>query len=452
MSDTIFALATAPGRAAVAVVRLSGPRAGAALDALTGGGVRAPRRAALRTLRDPGRQAVLDRALTIWLPGPKSYTGENSAELHLHGGPAVVDGVIEALLGLGLRLAEPGEFTRRAFENGKLDLSQAEAVADLVDAETEGQRRQALAQLDGELARRHATWREDLIEALSVLEAAVDFPDEDLPEAVADAAAPIIIRVTGELEAALADGERGERVRAGFRVAIIGAPNAGKSSLLNALAGRSAAIVTATAGTTRDVIEIPLNLAGFRVLLADTAGLREARNPIEAEGVRRAREWAGSAGLRLLVVDASGQQATWHGAAAQTRPGDLCILNKQDLRQGSAGREARAWAETHGLVTIDLSLVGVEGGAAIRSVLERRVETALSGADFPAATQARHRRDLAGAHGHLIRARHALTDPVEVELAAEDVRLAARSLARIGGRIDAEDVLDRVFARFCIGK
>jgi tRNA modification GTPase len=452
VSDTIFALATAPGRAAVAVVRLSGPGAAGALDALTGGAVRAPRRAALRTLRRPGAQAVLDRALTLWLPGTKSYTGEDSAELHLHGGPAVVDGVIEALLGLGLRLAEPGEFTRRAFENGKLDLSQAEAVADLVDAETEGQRRQALAQLDGQLARRHATWREDLIEALSVLEAAVDFPDEDLPEAVADAAAPIITRVAAELEAATADGERGERVRDGFRVAIIGPPNAGKSSLLNALAGRPAAIVTATAGTTRDVIEIPLNIAGFRVLLADTAGLRDARNPIEAEGVRRAQDWASSAGLRLLVIDASAQQAAWHDAAAQTRPGDLCILNKQDLRAGAAGREARAWADGHGLAVVDLSLVGVEGAASIRSVLEQRVVAALSGAEFPAATQARHRRDLSTAHGHLMRAQHALTIPVEVELAAEDVRLAARSLARISGRIDAEDVLDRVFARFCIGK
>jgi len=452
MADTIFALATAPGRAAVAVVRLSGPKAGAALDVLTVAAKRVERRAQLRTIHRPSDRTVLDKALVLWLPGPGSYTGEDSAELHLHGGPAVVDGVIDALLTLGLRLADPGEFTRRAFENGKLDLSQAEAVADLVDAETEGQRRQALAQLDGELARRHATWRDGLLQALSVVEAAVDFPDEDVPEAVAAEAAPIIQRILSELDAALADGERGERVRDGFRVAIIGAPNAGKSSLLNALTGRSAAIVTNTPGTTRDVIEVPLNIAGYRVLLADTAGLRDARNPIEAEGVRRARAWAASAGLRLLVVDAASQHSGWQDAVRQAQPGDLCILNKHDLRPGAAGRDARAWASAHGLSVVDLSLVGIEGGSAMRALLEKRVVSALSGADFPAATQARHRKDLQSAHGHLTRALHALTQPAEIELAAEDVRLAARSLARIGGRIDAEDVLDRVFARFCIGK
>jgi len=284
-----------------------------------------------------------------------------------------------------------------------------------------------------------------------VLEAAVDFPDEDLPETVAGEAVPIVDRVLAELDAALADGERGEQVREGFRIAIIGAPNAGKSSLLNALAGRPAAIVTATPGTTRDVIETPLNVAGYRVLLADTAGLREARDPIEAEGVRRALAWAASAGLRLLVVDASANDAGWREASGQARPGDLCILNKQDLRPGAAGREARAWAQSHGLAVFDLSLAG--GGAdRVRAWLDARVVKALSGADFPAATQARHRRDLSSAQAHLTRAKHALSAPVEVELGAEDVRLAARSLARVGGRIDAEDVLDRVFARFCIGK
>ena len=451
MSGGIFALATAPGRAAVAIMRLSGPGTREALAALTGETEPAPRRAVFHVLRRPGDGAVIDQALTLWFPAPHSYTGGDCAELQLHGGPAVIDAVTRALLDLGLRLAEPGEFTRRAFENGKLDLSQAEAVADLVDAETEAQRSQALAQLDGELARRHAAWRAELIEALAVLEAAVDFPDEDLPEAVADEAAPIVERVAGELDQALADGERGERVRDGFRIAIIGAPNAGKSSLLNALAGRPAAIVTATPGATRDVIEIPLNVAGYRVLLADTAGLRAASDPIEAEGVRRAQDWARSAGLRLLVVDASSNSAAWREASGHARPGDLCLLNKRDLAAGVAGREARAWAADHGLETLDLSLV-TDGAAPLKAVLERRVVAALSGAEFPAATHARHRRDLASARAHLGRALHALSAPVEVELAAEDVRLATRSLARVTGRVEAEDVLDRVFARFCIGK
>ena len=450
MADTVFALATAPGRAAVAVMRLSGPEANRALTVLTGGRRPAPRVAGGRTLRLPDGP-VLDEALVLWFPGPASYTGEDCAELHLHGGPAVVDGVTDAMLKLGLRPADPGEFTRRAFENGKLDLSQAEAVADLVDAETDAQRRQALAQLDGELARRHANWREALVEALAVLEAAVDFPDEDVPEAVAGEAAPIIDRVLIELGEALADGERGERVREGFRIALIGAPNAGKSSLLNALAGRPAAIVTATPGTTRDVIEVPLNVAGYRILLADTAGLREARDPIEAEGVRRAKAWAASAGLRLLIIDGSAREATWREATVQARPGDLCILNKDDLPAGAAGRDARAWATEHGLEVVALSLIAGKAEGVMRRVTER-VLKALSGADFPAATQARHRRDLITAQQHLTRGRRAMALRAQVELAAEDVRLAARALARVNGRIDAEDVLDRVFARFCIGK
>ena len=451
MTDTIFALATAPGRAAVAVLRLSGPATGDALKALNPRPM-TPRRATLTSLRDPASQTVLDRALVLWLPGPASVTGEDCAELHLHGGGAVVDAVTEALLGQGLRMAEPGEFTRRAFENGKLDLAQAEAVADLVDAETQGQRRQALAQLDGALSRRHAGWRLALIEALAVLEAAVDFPDEDLPENVAAEAAPALAAVRAEIAAGLADGARGERVRDGFRIALIGAPNAGKSSLLNALVGRAAAIVTATPGATRDVIEVPLTIAGYRVILADTAGVRATADPIEAEGVRRARAWAEGADLRLFLVDASVDDDGWRAVAPLARAGDFCLLNKSDVASAAAVHEAGAWAKAEGLRVETLSLVSGGGLPALRKWLEGGVVNALSGADFPAATQARHRQDLAAAIGHLERADVALSRPVEVELAAEDVRLAARSLARISGRVDAEDVLDRVFARFCIGK
>jgi tRNA modification GTPase len=451
MIDTIFALATAPGRAAVAVMRLSGPGSGEALRRLAASRPRA-RRAAVRDLKRPNGGALIDRALTIWFPAPASYTGEDCVELHLHGGAAVIDAVTEALLQLGLRLAEPGEFTRRAFENGKFDLSQAEAVADLVEAETDVQRRQALAQLDGDLARRHEHWRGALVEALAVLEAAVDFPDEDVPAAVALEAAPIIDQVAADLAEVLADGGRGERVREGFHVAIIGAPNAGKSSLLNALVARDAAIVTATPGTTRDVIEIPLNLAGYRVLIADTAGLRAARDAVEAEGVRRAEAWAERADLRLLVVDSSADQDDWRAIAPLVRVGDLCLMNKRDLRPGRTDAAARIWADAHGLDRLDLAAAKGGGVAEARAALTAKVVRALSGAEFPAATHARHRHDVAAAHGHLQRAVRALERPVEVELAAEDVRLAARSLARISGRIDAEDVLDRVFARFCIGK
>jgi tRNA modification GTPase len=427
--DAIFALATAAGRAAVAVVRLSGPGAGEAVTALAGK-LPPPRQASVRHLRD------IDQAVVLWFPAPASYTGEDCAELHLHGGPAVVERALTALAGLGLRPAEPGEFTRRAFENGKLDLAQAEAVADLVDAQTSAQADQALAQLGGALSQRHETWRAGLIEALARLEAAVDFPDEDLPEALSAEVGTRIAALADELEAALADEGRGERVREGFRIALIGAPNAGKSSLLNALAGRDAAIVTATPGTTRDVVEVPMELAGYRILLADTAGLRDTTDEIEAEGVRRARAWAESAHLRLWVVDSSVEETG--ETTGLLKADDIRVLNKIDLprRSGPSG--------------FPVSLSTGAGLDVLRQALEGIVVTALSGHDFPAVTRLRHAQLLTEADQHLSRALSALS--ASPELAAEDVRLASRALGRVTGRIDPEDVLDQVFSKFCIGK
>ena len=293
---TSFALASGAGRAAVAVVRLSGPGAGAALAALAGR-LPAPRQASLRRLRHAG--LVLDQALVLWFPGPAAYTGEDSAELHLHGGPAVVAAVADALVGLGLHPAEPGEFTRRAFLNGKLDLTAAEGIADLIAAETEAQRRQALRQAEGGLAARHAGWAARLTRLLARQEAFIEFEEEDLPadldaQVTADAAA-----LRDEMAALLAEAPRAERLREGVAVAILGAPNAGKSSLLNALVEREAAIVSARAGTTRDVVEVRLVLAGVPVTLADTAGLRDTADEIEAEGVRRALARAEAADLQI---------------------------------------------------------------------------------------------------------------------------------------------------------
>lgn len=442
MGDTIFALATAPGRAAVAVVRLSGPGAGDALKAL-GGRPPAARRASVRRLKDQGG-GLIDEALVLWFPGPGSYTGEDAAELHLHGGTAVVDHAIEALLALGLRPAEPGEFTRRAFENGKLDLAQAEGVADLIDAQTSAQARQALDQLGGALSRRHEAWRHTLTESLAFMEAAVDFPDEEVPVAVDQQARAGLTQLLGDIEAALGDEARGRRVREGFHVALIGAPNAGKSSLFNALVGRDAAIVTATPGTTRDVIEAPLTLAGYRVLLADTAGVREAGEAIEAEGVRRAQAWAAEADLRLWLVDASGSDGDWRLAQSLARPGDLLVLTKGDLSRGADA--AAASAEGLGVLTTDLTADPTAG--AVLTALADRVTKANFSNEFPAVTRARHGAALREARDRL---RSAL-EAVEGELAAEDVRLAARALGRITGRIDAEQVLDLVFGKFCIGK
>jgi len=445
MVDTIYAPATAAGRAAVAVIRVSGPASGDAVRALTGK-LPKPRQAVLRTLRHDG--VALDDALVLWFQGPASYTGEDAAEFHVHGGRAVVEALLGALSALGLRLAEPGEFTRRAFQHGKLDLAQAEAVGDLIDAETEGQRKQALGQLGGALGRRYDAWRDLLVQSLAMLEAAVDFPDEELPEDVAARARPGLETLKAEIDAALADVARGRRVRDGFRIALVGAPNAGKSTLLNALAERDAAIVTATPGTTRDVIEVPLVLGGYKALLADTAGIRETADDIEAEGVRRARVWAEEADLRLWVVDAGEFHVKHSEHHAIVRAGDWLVINKIDLVEPATVAAIRTQMAAMGLHVVALS-AREEGADPIRTVLTDHVVQALSGVEFPAATRIRHAERLGEARAFLERA---LAEVEDVELAAEDVRLASRALSRITGRIDPEDVLDRVFSSFCIGK
>lgn len=433
MTDTIFAPATAAGRAAIAVVRLTGPKTASAVRALAGV-LPAPRRASVRRLFGPDGGEI-DEGLVLWFPAPHSYTGEDGAELHVHGGRAVVDALLDALAALGLRLAEPGEFTRRAFENGKLDLAQAEGVADLIDAETAAQRKQALAQLDGRLSQVQARWRDALTEALAMFEAAVDFPDEEVPEDVAARARPILAGLVEELEAAAADVRRGERVREGYRIALIGAPNAGKSTLLNALAKRDAAIVTAIPGTTRDIIEVPLQLGGYKAIVADTAGLREAPDEIEAEGVRRAAAWAETADLRVWLVDGAAEVAPERPESLT--PSDLVLCTKRDLGEG---------ADLPGTPFTARSPNDV---AWLEAMLAERVVAALEGAEPPAATRLRHQRLLEEA---AIRLRHAAGEAEALELAAEDVRLAARALDRITGRIDPEAVLGKIFSSFCIGK
>lgn len=435
MNDTIFALATPPGRAALAVIRLSGPDTGRILETLGAGGLE-PRRASLRRLRDAD-SAVIDEALCLWFPGPASFTGEDGGELQLHGGRAVIDACAAALLAAGGRPAEAGEFTRRAFEHGRLDLTQAEAVADLVDAETAAQRDQALAQLGGALSDRHGAWRTSLLEALALLEAEIDFPDEGLPGDLARRVGPVLDGLIVELDAALADAGRGEQVREGYRIALIGAPNAGKSTLFNALAGRDAAIVTPIAGTTRDIIEAHLVIDGYAVVLADMAGLRASDDPIEMEGVRRARTWAAAAALRLWVIDPAGPG----DGADLVGPGDLAILNKADLGSSPPPK---------GVEAVAVSAATGQGVAELKAWLAGRIARDLSGSDFPAVTRERHRRRLGEARTHLTRAAGGLQ--AGPELAAEDVRLAVSALEQISGRIGVEDVLGEVFSTFCIGK
>ncbi len=447
MTDpTIYALGTpTPTRAhpgALAVVRLSGPRAGEAVEQLTRRPLPEPRRMVLRALRDPSTGEVFDKALVAWFAAPNTETGEPMAELHLHGGRAVVGAALDALAHLGFcRMAEPGEFTRRAFEHGKLDLTEAEGIADLVAAETAAQRRQALQQMDGALHRLYENWRAKGLRALAYLEAAIDFPDEDLPDGLADEVRVAVAGLQAEIAAHLED-RRGERLRDGLSIAIIGPPNAGKSSLLNLLARREAAIVSETAGTTRDVIEVHLDLGGWPVVLADTAGLRDSGDAIEQEGVRRARARAAAADLRVLVVDASGdwraEMKTIIGTTESWDSSrDIVVANKTDL----------AAVDDPGIVALS-----IRSGAGLPELLTRLETSAKAsmeeGAGAPPLTRARHREALLECQSSLERALHA----PEVALAAEDLRLALRAIGRITGTVRLDELLDVIFRDFCIGK
>ena len=433
--STIFALATPPGRGAIAILRLSGPRTDEALAALGAPNLK-PRLASLRTLSHGG--ARIDEALVLRFPAPNSYTGEDCAELHLHGGRAVVEAASRALVALGLRPAEPGEFTRRAFENGRMDLAQAEAVADLIDAETAAQASQALGQLGGQLSEAYAGFRRDLLKALALVEAEIDFPDEEVPDNLARTAGPVLDGLIADLKAALADAGRGERVREGYRIVLIGETNAGKSSLFNALVAREAAIVTPIAGTTRDVLDADLVIGGYAVTLSDTAGLRDSADPVEAEGVRRARLRAEQAELRLWVR-APGDPA---GVAADyVRPDDLLVLTKADIDRAAPPPDREA---------IVVSTETGEGLAALHDWIAARLARDLSGADFPAVTRERHRRRLEDALAAVEAGRRALD--IAPEMAGDDLRRAAEALARVTGAIGVEDILGEVFSTFCIGK
>lgn len=432
---TIFALASSSMRAGVAVIRVSGAAALESLRLLAGKENAHPRHAYYVTLRDG--EKIIDRALAIYFKAPASFTGEDVVEYHVHGGRSVIESLLAALGRIdGCMLAEPGEFTRRAFENGKLDLTEAEAIADLIDAETEAQRLQALSQLGGALAALYQGWTDKLSGILAHQEADIEFPEDDLPQGLSGALMPQIERLRADIAAHLDDNRRGERLRSGAMVAIIGAPNAGKSSLLNALARRDAAIVSDEAGTTRDVIEVHLDLGGYPAILADTAGLRDTAQQIEAEGIRRAQARAQEADLKIALFDGT-QETPDAATAALIDDKTVVALSKADL----------------GIVLpMDGFALSVRTGQGMEDFIKeltRRIAGLLgSGAGAPALTRQRHRSALEEAQAHLVRAQSAVLP----ELAAEDLRMALRALGRITGRVHVEELLDKIFRDFCIGK
>jgi tRNA modification GTPase len=438
-TDTIFARASGAGRAAITVLRLSGPGCREVLARLCGS-IPRPRQASLRRLRAPVSAEILDQALVLWFPAPGSYTGEHCAELHLHGGSAVLDGVTEALVQLGCRPAEPGEFTRRAFLHGKLDLTQAEAIADLIHAETAAQRRQALRQADGALSRLYGDWVARMTRILAHQEAAIEFEMDDLPSDLDSQARDAAGRLALEIAAHLNDGGRGERLREGLSIAIIGAPNAGKSSLLNALVGRAAAIVSPRAGTTRDVVECRLNLGGVPATLADTAGLRSTPDEVESEGVRRAEARGRAADIVLAVFAADRPPDAETLALLQARPDALVVINKTDL-----GEPVELPSSRQPLLVSARTGAGLDD---LRAALEREAARHAGLGEAPALTRSRHRAALAEAVAMLEDARASALP----EVAAEGYRAALQALGRLTGRVDVEAILDSIFRDFCIGK
>jgi tRNA modification GTPase len=428
--DTIFAPASGRGKAGVAVIRISGPHAHDAVERLAGS-LPEPRRAALRRLT--GADGThLDEALVLVFPEGASFTGEAVAELHVHGSTAVVAAVLRELGALpGLRLAEAGEFTRRALENERLDLAQVEGLADLLEAETEAQRRQALRVLSGDLGRRAETWRRALVRAAALIEATIDFADEEVPTDVAPEVTALLDSTLTELRSEAEGVTVAERIRDGFEVAIVGRPNAGKSTLLNALAGRDAAITSEVAGTTRDVIEVRMDLRGLPVTILDTAGLRDTDDTVESIGVARAIERAEAADLRVFLLE----------DAAETLPlaplsGDITVLGKADLRQSP------------------VFAVSGKTGAGISQLIDRITDTLATRAEGAGlAIRERHRTALHQAIRALESARIEVQHgPERAELAAEELRAAARALDSLVGRVDVEDILDEIFASFCLGK
>jgi tRNA modification GTPase len=439
-ANTIYALATAAGKSGVAVIRISGPQALTALKLLTQSAISA-RRAHYVAFSTPVSNELIDRGLALYFPGPHSFTGEEVVECHLHGSHAVIRQMLETLGQVeGLRPAEAGEFTRRAFLNGKMDLMEAEGLADLIDAQTSQQKSQALRQMQGEMSAAYEKLRVGIIESLALLEAYIDFPDEEIPESVLTSLEAAIMGLRSDIAAMLSDHRRGERLRDGINVVILGAPNAGKSSLLNAIAKRDVVIVSHKPGTTRDMVEIHVDIAGYPVVFVDTAGLRDSEDDIEAEGIRRALARSQSADIKLVLFDGTQAQLD---ATSQSLLDDqsMAVITKCDLLP--VGSRLTLLEEAH-----YLSTKTGEGVDALLNHIEKRIINDYAGNHAPFITRTRHRAFLEDSLKHLEKS----SAKLDLELRCEELRLAALALGKITGKIQVDDVLDVIFKRFCIGK
>jgi len=446
--STIFALGSAPGKSGIAILRISGPEAGKVLLNLGFQKLPVPRAAVLKKLISPTTNDAIDDAIVLWFPAPASFTGEDIVELHLHGSRAVIKDMAQILSTFeGLRHAEPGEFSRRAFENGKMDLTAMEGLADLIDAETKLQQKQALRQISGELENLYEQWREELITILAHTEAYIDFPEEDIPDDIAQDIEKKVATLHKEIQAHLNDG-RGKILREGLYIAIIGAPNVGKSTLMNLLAKRDIAIVSSIAGTTRDVLEVHMDIGGYPVTLVDTAGLRKQQHADEIEtiGIKRALKKAETADMKICVFDGTNWPDTDNITANLVDDSSIVIINKSDL----ASIPNNVKIKDRDVLAIS-ALTG-KGANQVIKAIETLLSDYLTPLNDPVFTRERHRDSLRKCTEYLECFASGRKSKVNLEISSEELRLSARELGKITGQIETEDVLDQIFSSFCIGK
>ena len=442
---TIFALSTGPGISGIAVIRLSGEKTGDVIKRLTKKKLPIPRVATLRKINKLNSSELIDEGIIIWFPGPRSYTGEDMAEIHVHGSHAVIDALHSCISTIdNCRLAEPGEFTKRAFQNGKINLLKAESIADLISSETEIQRQQAIKIMNGKSADQFNYLREKLLKILSHVEAKIDFPDEDLPNDILEEIKKSSDNVLIKIEKILNDQKIGERIREGFKIAILGPTNAGKSSLLNHLSNRDAAIVSEVAGTTRDVIETHLNIDGYPVIVSDTAGIRESKNEIEKKGIKLSLNRAEEADLKLVVVDAKNPNFT-DVLKSLLDQNAILVINKSDLLKGDIDSDIKKF--NYVLISIKKNLNIDELILKIKNKLKNKFITS----DDILITRERHRYHLEQCLEHL-KNFNKKKEIEDFDKAAEDLRLATRHLGMIVGKVDVEEILGSIFNDFCIGK